>query len=123
MQPALQLSRADAQGEEPITAVSYGYSAGQLERLRRLVEQRCPAARFAGHTRLGTIRGQYRFAVIPHPASERRSAYVQAPITPTGKPRNRHGLWRFSTDPRRRHWYTASSVHEVVSWICAEASR
>ena len=95
-------------------AKDYGAAAVHLETVRRMVEQRCPRAIFAGFSRDGARCAQYRF-VLPYG----RSVLVQAPVTPSGKPRrvgDHRGAWAArETDDDR--WYVAETADQIVDWI------
>lgn len=103
----------------------YGDSAADLETLRKLVEERCPMAMFAGHTQTGSELGEYRFLLSPLDGSWKgQSIYVRAPRTPAGHLRDRLGLWCFRRAPinnRTIEWRRATHVETVVDWICHEA--
>lgn len=102
----------------------YGESAVHLETLRRLVEQHCPVVRFGGFTPSGARIGEYSFRL---PSG--LSAWVQAPVTPTGLPRRAgdiRGAWRFritTVGGRPRPWNIAEQVNDVADWICAQTGR
>ena len=101
-------------------ASDYGASAVDLETLRRLVEARCKWVRFGGFTPSGARVGEYSFLLF----GQSRRAWVQAPLTPSGRQRNGTGRWRFRQTPRDRShdpWKYAGSVDEVVDWLCAKA--
>ena len=106
-------------GPEPLDGLHYGESATDLETLRRLVAARCPHVGFGGHTPSGARTGEYSFRPVAG-----RSAWVQAPVTPTGRSRA-GGRWRFRLSRRpgqpRDPWEHADTVHRVVDWICAKA--
>ena len=112
------LARADERRTPVTTAHDYGSAAGDLEELRQLIAKRCPAVSFGGFTRSGARLGEYSFRPVAG-----RSAWVQAPVTPTGRPRT-GGRWRFRLTQRAGHpldsWEHAETVHEVVDWINAQ---
>ena len=95
----------------------YGESAPHLEALRAAVAERCPQLRFGGHTASGAGRGEYSFRPI-----DGRSAWVQAPVTPDGRPRSSGGRWRFRLTNRvgENPWGYADTVDQVVDWLCAQ---
>lgn len=103
----------------------YGDSAADLEALRKLVEQRCPMARFSGYTKTGAETGEYRFLLSPMNDPRRsRSVYIRAPTTPSGRLRDGLGLWRFRRAPTSdalTEWRRATRIDTVVDWICREA--
>lgn len=109
-----------------LTVTDYGDSALELETLRRMVEQQCPMVQFGGYTTSGARAGEYRFRLPPklNDRSLSRSVYVQAPVTPHGRPRGGIGLWHFRTTRKpgapRDPWKTASMVETVVGWICRQ---
>ena len=103
------------------TLADYGCSAEHLETLRDLVEARCRHMRFAGHTVTSARLGEYRFRFPPwtHDGVS-RSVYVQAPITPEGKPRGGLGIWRYRfgrANGKSRPWERAADLEAVVDWI------
>ena len=101
-------------------ASDYGVSAVDLEMLRRLAEARCKWVRFGGFTPSGARVGEYSFLLF----GQSRRAWVQAPLTPSGRWRNGTGRWRFrqtARGPSRDPWEYAGSVDEVVEWLCAKA--
>ena len=104
-----------------LTAADYGASAEDLETLRRIVEQRCPSARFGGFTATGARNGEYRFALPPTGRSYSRSIYVRAPLTPKGKPRDGLGLWNYrlarNANGSWQPWQRSATMEAVVGWI------
>ena len=100
------------------TLSAYGRSGPALEALRRAVAARCPQVSFGGHTPSGARIGEYSFRPVAG-----RSAWIQAPLTPTGRLRKGGGRWRFRLTTRHGSpdtWQHAVEVDPVVDWLCAQ---
>ena len=68
-------------------------SQQHLEHLRALVVERFPGIRVI-QSMSGRRIGEDRYELAP-----RNSVYVQAPVTPNGKPRRPNGSWRYRRSP------------------------
>lgn len=67
-------------------------------------------------TKSGAKLGEYRF----YGPGSRRSAWVQAPVTPFGRRRAGRGMWRFrltTRDRKSEQWEHASTIGDVVLWL------
>ena len=94
-------------------AADYGAALIELEALRAELTAADPEIAFDGWTPGGAARGEYRFRVGDRPC------YVQAPITPAGRPRVWGLFWRFGCRPQLREWRYARNRAAVVAAILA----
>ena len=105
-------------GETMTTADDYGHAGRHLEALRAdlaAANFRLPI-RFGGYGPSGAHVGEYRFQIGPG-----YSVYVQAPVTPAGRPRQRHpGRWRYKPYGPCP-WRYAANRRAVVAAILALA--
>ena len=90
-------------------------SQQHLELLRGLVVGRFPSVRVIQSTSDRRI-GADRYELAP-----RNSVYVQAPVTPNGKPRRPNGSWRYRRSPTES-WTVSARRQRVVRAICQMAS-
>ncbi len=90
-------------------------SQQHLEQLRALVVERFPGVRVIQCTSDRRI-GADRYELAP-----RNSVYVQAPVTPNGKPRRPNGSWRYRRSPIEP-WTVCSRRQSVVRAIFQMAS-
>lgn len=100
----------------------YGASAVDLETLRLLLAQCCPAVRSTKITIDAIRRGEYRFTLPPTGKNSYvRSVTVQPPVTHTGK---RRKGWKFRFGRRRKvaqePWRIAQDMETVIDWICKQ---
>ena len=93
-----------------------GLTAEQhLDLLRGTVIERFPDVRVIRSTS-GRRIGEDRYELAP-----RNSVYVQAPVTPNGKPRRPNGSWRYRRSPIER-WTICARRQRVFRSICQMAA-
>ena len=111
----------DTMAAEPEFGVNdFGAAAVDLETLRILLAQYCPAV-LCDRITVSSIRHtEYRFVLPPsREHSYRRMVTVQAPVTRTG--RQRDG-WRFRLGGRQKGpWQITQDMQIVIDWICKQA--
>ena len=90
-------------------------SQQHLELLRATVAERFPGVRVIQSTSDRRI-GADRYELAP-----RNSVYVQAPVTPNGKPRRPNGSWRYRRSPIEP-WTDCTRRQSVFRAICQMAS-
>ena len=90
-------------------------SQQHLELLRASVVGRLPGVRVI-QSMSGRRIGEDRYELAP-----RNSLYVQAPVTPNGKPRRPNGSWRYRRSPTDS-WTVSARRQRVVRAICQMAS-
>ena len=86
-----------------------------LDLLRAKVVERFPGVRVIRSTS-GRRIGEDRYEFAP-----RNSLYVQAPVTPNGKPRRPQGSWRYRRSTTAA-WTVCTSRQRVFRTICQLAS-